>query len=369
MLLGKNGKMTRDQIQLIHDTYAGKKVFLTGHTGFKGSWLLCWLRHLNAIVKGYSLNPDFENSLYTRIDGDARCQSVIADIRDTEKVREEILSFKPDFIFHLAAQPLVRYSYQEPVETFNTNIMGTVHVLDAVRYLNQDCSVILITTDKVYENQEWIYPYREHEPLGGFDPYSASKGACELIINSYRRSFFQSDSKDFEKAIASARAGNVIGGGDWASDRIIPDLVRAFSKHETLAIRNSFAVRPWQHVLDPLFGYLLLGAKMRLAPSRFSEAWNFGPYAEDSLTVRQLVELTQKYWQGEVVYMDEKNQPHEAGLLKLDINKAITKLGWYPHFSSEQSIQKTIEWYKAVIEVGEPAHVWVEKQILQYENQ
>lgn len=359
--------MKKEELELIRLSYQNKKVFLTGHTGFKGSWLLSWLHHLGAQVKGYALNPGPERSLYYDMKGDGLCESVIADIRDVKRVKEEVASFEPDFIFHLAAQPLVRESYNNPLETFDINVMGTAHVLDAMRGLKKKCVGVMITTDKVYENREWIYPYREHESLGGHDPYSASKAAAELVIASYRKSFFLSIG-DHQKLIASARAGNVIGGGDWAKDRIIPDLIRAFSQHKALEIRNPKSIRPWQHVLEPLRGYLLLGAKMIQAPLQLSGAWNFGPELKDTLAVEELVKLAQLYWKGQVIYSGNENQPHEANQLKLDISKAVSELSWKPLYSAEKSIQLTLEWYKAVLESRESASDWITRQIVDYEQ-
>ncbi len=329
-------------------TYQGKKVLLTGHTGFKGSWLLAWLHSLGATVKGYALAPENTFDLYHVINGDQLCDSVIADIRNKEKLKKEILDFQPDFIFHLAAQPLVRYSYEYPTETFDINVMGTAHLLDAIRFLEKPCNVICITTDKVYENKEWHYPYRETDRLGGYDPYSASKAATEIVISSYRNSFYNPKQYDqHHKAIAAARAGNVIGGGDWAKDRIIPDIIRALQKNETITVRNPQAVRPWQHVLEPLSGYLHLGAKMSENPINFSDAYNFGPYLEDTLAVKNLVEIAiQKFGYGDYITPAQIDQPHEAGLLKLDINKTINELGWTPKWNAHRAIEETISWYK-----------------------
>ena len=328
--------------------YRNKKIFLTGHTGFKGSWLLYWLHSLGAVVKGYALVPENKNDLYNQMGGDKFCSSVIADIRDHKKLEQELISFEPDFVFHLAAQPLVRLSYELPEETFEVNTMGTAYVLKALRKLKKPCTVILITTDKVYENKEWIYPYRESDRLGGLDTYSASKACAELVIQSYVHSFFHTSKFSVhQKAIAVARAGNVIGGGDWAKDRIIPDIVRSLQAGKNLTVRNPMAVRPWQHVLDPLGGYLLLGQKLHTDPLKNIGAWNFGPHPEDNLTVEDLVKIALKKWgSGEYEKPVLENQPHEAGLLKLDISKAITKLGWNPKWNSVIAIEKTMLWYK-----------------------
>ncbi|WP_045687117.1 CDP-glucose 4,6-dehydratase [Hymenobacter sp. AT01-02] len=329
--------------------YQGKKVFLTGHTGFKGAWLLQWLHMLGAQVKGYALAPEQEEDLYNLIQGDTLCESVIADLRDREKLEAEIVAFQPDFIFHLAAQPLVRLSYEIPADTFAINAIGTAYVLDAVRQLEKPCTIVLITTDKVYENKEWVYPYRETDRLGGYDPYSASKACAELVINSYVQSFFNPAAyEQHRKGIAVGRAGNVIGGGDWAKDRIIPDIVRALRNDVPVTVRNPKAVRPWQHVLEPLGGYLLLGAKLATEPIRYGGAWNFGPQAEDNKTVGEVVEAAISIWgSGSHVSPNLINQPHEAGLLKLDISKAISELRWLPKYTSHKAITETINWYKA----------------------
>jgi CDP-glucose 4,6-dehydratase len=334
--------------EYLRSVYCQKKVFLTGHTGFKGSWLLSWLASLGAIVRGYSLAPENKTDLYNTIDGDNLCESIIADIRDKECLKKEILEFQPDFIFHLAAQPLVRLSYKIPLETFEINTLGTANLLDSLRFLEKPCTVIIITTDKVYENKEIEYSYVETDRLGGFDPYSASKAAAELIINSYRNSFFnESDFNVHQKGIASVRAGNVIGGGDWAKDRIVPDIVRALQKNNIIEVRNPKSVRPWQHVLEPLFGYLYLGAKILETPNKYNSAWNFGPQKNDIFSVEQLVKVAIKCWgSGDYQVPHLNYQPHEAVLLALDINKTIKELGWNPKLTAEQSIEWTILWYK-----------------------
>ncbi|GGM77383.1 CDP-glucose 4,6-dehydratase [Dyadobacter beijingensis] len=328
--------------------YKNKRVFLTGHTGFKGSWLLYWLHLLGAQVKGYSLAPENDSDLYPSIEGDSLCESVIADIRDKARLEQEIVAFQPDFIFHLAAQPLVRLSYDIPSDTFAVNAIGTAYLLDAARALDKPCAVICITTDKVYENMEWQYPYRENDRLGGYDPYSASKACAELVVSSYRNSFFNTKTYHIHrKAIASARAGNVIGGGDWAKDRIIPDIVRALQAGEPVAVRNPAAIRPWQHVLEPVGGYLHLGTKLIDNPTEFSDSWNFGPQPEDNLTVEELVNAALKIWgHGNYNHSAVTGQPHEAGLLKLDISKATNILGWKPRYNAAQAIEKTLAWYR-----------------------
>ena len=355
--------------QHLEKYYRGKKVFLTGHTGFKGAWLLSWLHTLGAQIKGYSLAPENEYDLYNVIAGDSLCESVIADILDKERLKSELTSFAPDFVFHLAAQPLVRLSYEIPAGTFEVNAIGTANVLDAIRLLDKPCAGIFITTDKVYENQEWQYPYRENDRLGGYDPYSASKACAELIISSYRNSFFSlANYSRHQKAIASARAGNVIGGGDWAKDRIIPDIIRALRQGEPVSVRNPLSVRPWQHVLEPLGGYLHLGTKMIDDPLTFSDAWNFGPLSEDNLTVEELVNVALQTW-GKGTYQKPglPDQPHEAGLLKLDISNTVANMGWTPKFTARVAIQNTLEWYLKV-EQGEQAVDLTRQQIAHFSH-
>ena len=345
--------------------YQGKKVFLTGHTGFKGSWMLKILSMLGATVRGYALAPENTFDLYYLINGDKLCDSVISDLRERDTLVEAIEDFQPDFIFHLAAQPLVRLSYAIPSETFEVNAIGTANVLDGVRKLKKPCNVILITTDKVYYNNEWLYPYRETDRLGGYDPYSASKACAELVIDSYRNSFFNINSyNEHYKAIAVGRAGNVIGGGDWAKDRLIPDIARALSKEEKVFIRNPGAVRPWQHVLEPLIGYLLLGSKLAADPICFSEAFNFGPGLNDALPVIEMVNLAIEAWgSGEFEVLIDNKSPHEAGLLKLDISKAVAFLKWQPHYHAAQTIQKTIAWYKHYLNNPQTIDLFTEQQV------
>ncbi len=328
--------------------YSNKKVFVTGHTGFKGSWLITWLHQLGAQVKGYALAPQQNEDLYHLINGDTLCSSVIADIRDREGLKSEITSFAPDFIFHLAAQPLVRYSYEFPIATFEVNVMGTAHLLDAVRLLDKPCTVVVITTDKVYHNKEQDYFYKEDDPLGGYDPYSASKACTELVVDSYRNSFFNpAEYQKHRKSISSARAGNVIGGGDWAKDRIVPDIVRALSSGSPVTVRNPDSIRPWQHVLDPLHGYLVLGARQEKDPVHFAQAYNFGPVMEDKMPVGELVKKSIATWgEGSFDAPPQKGAVHEAGLLQLDIEKAGKELSWKPAFSTDEAITLTIHWYK-----------------------
>jgi CDP-glucose 4,6-dehydratase len=333
--------------QQLENTYKGKKVFLTGHTGFKGAWMLKTLSLLGAEIKGYALEPQTPNDLYHLIEGEKLCESVIADLRDKKRLESEIFVFQPDFVFHLAAQPLVRLSYEIPSETFEVNVIGTANVLNGVKLLRKKCSVILITTDKVYHNNEWMYPYRENDRLGGYDPYSASKACAELLIDSYRNSFF--NTKDYDrhlKGIAVARAGNVIGGGDWSKDRLIPDIVRSLMENKPIVIRNPNAVRPWQHVLEPVFGYLSLGMHLENQPVDFSQAYNFGPHAEDALSVEEMLQLAIAAWgSGNYQIKQVANQPHEAGLLKLDISKVKSELNWKPKVNAAKTVKMTIEWY------------------------
>ncbi len=349
----------------LKEVYGGKKVFLTGHTGFKGSWLLKTLSLLGADVKCYALAPDTTPNLYDVILGDTLCDSIIADLRNRDQLKLAITDFQPDFVFHLAAQPLVRLSYQIPSETFEVNAIGTANLLDAVNLLSTPCYCVLITTDKVYHNNEWEYPYRENDKLGGYDPYSASKACAELVIDSYRNSFFNvKDYQQHKKAVAVGRAGNVIGGGDWSKDRLIPDIARALAAGKKIEIRNPNSVRPWQHVLEPLFGYLLLGAKLYKDPVLFSQAYNFGPDVNDALPVANMVDMAISSWGGgEYEINHVAGQPHEAGLLKLDISKAINDLGWRPQMNASEAVAKTIEWYKVFYSNSDDIVKFTEKQI------
>jgi len=334
--------------KLFEDTYSGKRVFLTGHTGFKGSWLAFILNHFGAKVKGYSLAPEENQNLFSLIRVPSYTESVIGDLKDKQKLEKEILEFQPNFIFHMAAQSLVIKSYDEPANTYETNVMGTVNILDALRKYEKPCQVVIITTDKVYENIEQFYSYKEDDKLGGFDPYSSSKAAAEIATASYRQSFFNPEKFDLhQKSIASARSGNVIGGGDWSENRIIPDLIRAIDNKETLEIRNPKSVRPWQHLLDPLSGYLTLGAKMAEDPIHYAKAYNFGPADDINLTVEQLVMIAQTIMDsGDFIYSDALSDRHEAALLHLNISKAQNDLNWHPKLSATQAIELTMEWYK-----------------------
>lgn len=335
-------------MEYLRSIYAGKKVFLTGHTGFKGTWLLQMLHMLGANVKGYALAPEKSNDLYHQVEGDRLCySSVIADICDKQKLQTELVRFEPDFVFHLAAQPLVKRGYDLPSYTFMVNAQGTAHVLDAMRNLQQRAVGVMITTDKVYDNPERGEPFAEDDKLGGYDPYSASKAAAEIIIDSYRRSFFNpAQYERHGKAIAAARAGNVIGGGDYSDDRIVADIVRAITFGETVGLRNPESVRPWQHVLEPLVGYLQLGAKMWEEPTAYATAYNFGPNPADMLTVRELTEVFLKHY-GTGAWKDTSDSKavHEAKLLLLNSEKAKRELGWTSVLDAITAIQWTAAWY------------------------
>ena len=333
------------------DTYHGKRVLLTGHTGFKGSWLAEWLVGLGAEVTGFALPPITEPSLFNELGLATRLNHIEGDVRDLALVRAAVATAKPDFVFHLAAQPLVRLSYDQPVETYATNVMGTVNVLEAVRLAGLPCVVVAITTDKCYDNKEWVHSYREEDPMGGYDPYSSSKGAAELVIASYRRSYFSAP--DSPVKLASARAGNVIGGGDWALDRIVPDCIRALSRGETIPVRNKIATRPWQHVLEPLSGYLWLGACLanpQLSPfsSQLSGAFNFGPALTSNRTVAELVQEILKHWPGKWEDKSDPKAVHEAKLLNLATDKAHHFLGWKPAWNFEQTLDHTAAWYRQI---------------------
>lgn len=329
--------------------WKGKRVFLTGHTGFKGSWLSLWLHQLGAELTGYALEPPTNPSLFelARI-GDVM-NSVIADVRDLERLKAELYSAKPDIVIHMAAQPLVRDSYKIPVETYAINVMGTVHLLEAVRSCPTVRAVVNVTTDKVYENREWSWGYRENEPFGGYDPYSNSKGCSELVTLSYRSSYFnQAEYARHGVALASARAGNVIGGGDWAADRLIPDILRSILAGESVRIRNPYSIRPWQHVLEPLSGYLTLAQKLYTDGARFAEGWNFGPADSDARPVEWIVQRMCSQWGDGACYeIDGGEHPHEAHYLKLDCSKAKEQLGWQPQWPLEKTLDSIIEWTHA----------------------
>jgi CDP-glucose 4,6-dehydratase len=328
--------------------FQGKKVFLTGHTGFKGGWLSLWLQAMGAEVYGYALNPPTDPNLFTVAEvGNGMASSEIADIRDADKLRHAMQAARPEIVFHLAAQPLVRYSYAQPAETYAVNVMGTVNLLEAVRATPGVKAVVNVTTDKCYENREWVWGYRENEAMGGFDPYSSSKGCAELVTAAYRNSFFQPSSAVASPAVATARAGNVIGGGDWAADRLIPDFLRALDAGEILKIRSPLSTRPWQHVLEPLSGYLNLAERLYTGGANFAEAWNFGPADTDARSVQWIVERLAGMRKDVNWKCDETPQPHEAHYLKLDSSKARSQLGWQPRWQLEKALNKTVEWHQA----------------------
>ena len=328
--------------------YQNKKVFITGHTGFKGSWLTALLYNLGAEITGYALSPKTQPNLFEVIEGNSLCKSIIGDIRDVVYLHSQMKKCQPDIVFHLAAQPIVRTSYEIPAETFEINSIGTANVLDGIRLLDNPCVAVMITTDKVYENNETGQAYKETDRLGGYDPYSASKACAELVIDSYRKSFFSPKNYErHQKSIASARAGNVIGGGDWASDRLLPDIIRALAQNDSIQIRNPHAVRPWQHVLEPLFGYLLLAMKMHNNPLHYANAYNFGPNPQDVLSVKEMTEMAVNIWgSGNIIFPELLNQPHEASLLSLDINKAKEVLNWEPKLNAKSALELTLQWYK-----------------------
>jgi CDP-glucose 4,6-dehydratase len=344
--------------------WQGKRVFLTGHTGFKGGWLSLWLQALGAEVHGYSLNPPTEPNFFTIVGvSKDMASSTIADTRDTSALVKAMQIARPDIVFHLAAQPLVRYSYAEPMETYAINVMGTVNLFEAVRKSPTVKVVVNVTTDKCYENREWIWPYREYEPMGGHDPYSNSKACSELITSAYRKSFLQKSGV----AVASARAGNVIGGGDWAPDRLIPDFLRAIDAGQVLVIRSPNAIRPWQHVLEPLSGYLVLAESLFNDGLRFSEAWNFGSANEDARTVGWIVEYLIASTPGASWQLDTNVQLHEANHLKLDSSKAQTQLGWKARWKLQTALEKTLEWH-ACWRQGENMYQRTLEQITTYQT-
>jgi len=347
--------------------YQNKRVFLTGHTGFKGSWMAEWLLAMGAEVHGYALDPQPHEILYGQLGLSSRLASdTRADLADRSALEKAFANAKPDIVFHLAAQPLVRLSYDIPVETFATNVMGTAHVLDVVRLSDQSCSVVCITTDKCYENREWLHAYREEDAMGGYDPYSASKGAAELVISSYRRSFFPAEGR---VRLASARAGNVIGGGDWALDRIVPDCIRALRNKQAIPVRNKIATRPWQHVLEPIGGYLTLGASLAssASPANLASAFNFGPALTSNRTVAELVAELLQHISGDWIDASDPNAVHEASKLNLAIDKAFHLLQWQPVWNFEQTIAHTAAWYLGEAEGQDPRELTL-RQIQAYQN-
>jgi CDP-glucose 4,6-dehydratase len=329
--------------------WQGRRVFLTGHTGFKGGWLALWLASRGALIRGYALAPATEPNLFTASSVASVVEDVRGDIRDYPKLEASMREFSPEVVFHLAAQPLVRRSYADPLGTYATNVMGTAHVLEAVRKTPSVGAVVCITTDKCYQNQEWVWPYRESDPLGGYDPYSSSKACAEIVSAAYRNSFFSvNQAHEHHVAVATARAGNVIGGGDWSEDRLIPDLIRGFQAKHPVLIRRPEAIRPWQHVLEPLHGYILLAEKLLSNPTKFASSFNFGPCEEDAWPVKRIAAKLASMWgDGASWICDAAPSVHEANYLKLDASKAHAELGWQPKLRIESALEWTMAWYCA----------------------
>jgi CDP-glucose 4,6-dehydratase len=348
--------------------WRGRRVLITGHTGFKGGWLTLWLASMGSRVIGYALAPNTTPSLFNlALAGHADCDSRIADVRDYATLKSVLLETRPDTVFHLAAQPLVRRSYAMPRETYETNVMGTVNLLDAVREAESVRAVVVVTSDKCYENREWHWGYREDEPMGGHDPYSNSKGCAELVTAAMRNSFFSAGDHS-RAAVATARAGNVIGGGDWSEDRLIPDLLRAISSGQPANIRNPGAIRPWQHVLEPLSGYLLLARRLHEQGQTHASAWNFGPADEDALTVAQIADHMVRRWGPPAAWtQDGQSHPHEARYLKLDSSKSRALLGWKPRLRAADALDWVVDWQRALAN-GENARITTLDQINRYIN-
>jgi CDP-glucose 4,6-dehydratase len=352
---------------LFNNIYQGRKVLVTGHTGFKGSWLCLMLHKLGAEVYGYALQPPTNPSLFVEANIGEIMTSYIGDIRNYELLLKTLLEVRPEIVIHMAAQPLVRESYRNPRETFEINVMGTVNLFDAIRQVNSVKAILNVTTDKCYENREWHWGYRENEPMGGYDPYSNSKGCSELVTASFRNSFFNpSKYGDHGVALATARAGNVIGGGDWANDRLIPDFIRSISIGEKVKIRSPYAIRPWQHVLEPLTGYLTLCEKLFAEGPAFAEAWNFGPEDKDAKNVEWITQTICELWGNNAEFeIDNNPQPHEANYLKLDCSKAKAELGWIPKWDIENTLKSIVVWNKSLI-AGDNIRVVTQNQIDQY---
>ncbi len=347
--------------------WAGRVVLLTGHTGFKGSWLALWLQSMGARVVGYALPPPTDPSLFVAADVARGMTSVIGDVRDFAAVIAVMEKYRPEIIIHMAAQPLVRYSYSNPIETYSTNVMGTVHLLEAARLNGSVRAIVNVTSDKCYDNREWLWGYRENEAMGGYDPYSSSKGCAELVSSAYRNSYCNPKNyADHRMALATARAGNVIGGGDWAEDRLIPDIVRAILQNTPVLIRNPHSIRPWQHVLEPLAGYLTLAQKLYESGADYSEGWNFGPRDEDARPVSWIADrLTQSWGEGAEWKLDGAHHPHEAHYLKLDCSKARARLEWQPRWSLEKALDAIIAWHRASRD-GRDMHAFTRQQIASY---
>ncbi len=355
---------------LIESVFNNKKVLITGHTGFKGSWLASWLNYLGADVSGIALPPPSSPSLFDEAGITNEILDIRLDVRNHEGLIKIVDELQPDFVFHLAAQSLVRKSYTDPIETWQTNVLGTLNLLDSLRKINEQCIAIIVTSDKCYDNVEWVWGYRENDRLGGPDPYSASKGAAELAFNSYVKSFFQSP--DNGVLIASARAGNVIGGGDWAKDRVVPDCIRAWSAGETVELRNPKATRPWQHVLEPLSGYLLLACHLSKNQDIHGESYNFGPMDKDIKSVQQLVEEMSRHWD-KVNWRDipaSSDGPYESNLLKLNCDKALMHLNWHAAMDFKETIRMTVEWYKEFYDADKKSQMKniTVAQIVEYTN-
>ncbi len=330
--------------------WKNKKILVTGHTGFKGSWLSLWLQSLGAEVIGLALNPPTQPNLFSVADISKNMTSIIGNINDFELMKNIQIKYQPEIIFHLAAQSLVRFSYNNPIETYSTNVMGTVNLLESIRQTRSAVkAVIIVTSDKCYENREWLRPYKEHDTLGGHDPYSNSKACAELVTAAFRKSYYHSRQNSFHLGVATVRAGNVIGGGDWAQDRLIPDIVRSLNKNEEIIIRYPHALRPWQHVLEPLRGYLQLAEKIYHNPFDYDESWNFGPDDLDVKSVIWIVEKIIQMWRLPFSWRINPGEFHEAGYLKLDNTKAKTRLGWQPQWNIEKTLQETIRWYQAYL--------------------
>lgn len=348
MIFSTREKGVSSMQDLFHNVFKDKTVLITGHTGFKGSWLAIWLRELGASVVGYALDPDSSEGNFNICHLDEKLIDIRGDIRDYEHLQEVFNTYKPSFVFHLAAQPIVSTSYEKPYETYEINVMGTLNILRCIKNMNYKVAAVMITTDKCYENNEQIWGYRETDKLGGYDPYSSSKACAEILISSFRNSYFNINNYNIhKKAVASARAGNVIGGGDWAENRIVPDCIRSLQKGKAIEVRNPVSVRPWQHVLEPLYGYLLLAEKLYSYGPEFSSAWNFGPDRCSCIKVFEIVECVIKCWgYGKWIDISGKQAAHEANLLYLDCAKSRSYLGWKSSLDIKQAIELTVEWYK-----------------------
>ncbi|MCW6157982.1 MAG: CDP-glucose 4,6-dehydratase [Thermoplasmatales archaeon] len=341
--------------------FKDKKVMITGHTGFIGSWLTKWLLMKEADIKGYSLDPPTEPNMYNSIDLSKNIKDIRKDIRDVNSLRDTISEFQPELVFHLAAQPIVLESYDSPVETFDTNVMGTVDLLDNLRRINSVKVIIVMTSDKVYRNNEWVYPYREIDPLGGKDPYSASKSCQDIVVNSFRESYFN----EMGVSVSSIRAGNIIGGGDWGKYRIVPDIVRGLTSNKIVKIRNPDAIRPWQYVLEPLSGMLMLARKM-WNDVKYSREWNFGPNNQRAITVKELADKFIENWDTGSYSITKSNDKKESNYLELDISRAKNELNWFPRYGFEESVEKTVEWYREYYRDRSSINKITENQIMTY---